>query len=102
LGTAAEAAPFYLRCDGKMSVTDETITYYVKIDGTKVTVENYLAVPIDNDYEDILSFGPIGDPPGVQYGFIDRFTGHAEISFVTPEKSLSTFEGVCRKAERLF
>jgi hypothetical protein len=66
--TAAEAAPLYLRCDGKVFVTNEPITYYVKIDGKEVTVENYPPVPVDDDLDEVLSFGLkpsiVGGAPG--------------------------------------
>jgi hypothetical protein len=100
--TAAEAAPLYLRCDGKVSVTNEPITYNVKIDGKEVTIENYPPVPVDDDLDEVLSFGlKWGYAP---FGYINRYTGHATIAFDTPGtfKTPRPFEGVCRKAEKLF
>lgn len=100
--TAADAAPLYLRCDGKAGVKNDPMTYFVTIHGKEVMVGTYPPVPVDDDLDEVLSFGLKGDYS--PFGYINRYTGRATIAFGTlgTFEAPGTFEGVCRKAEKLF
>jgi hypothetical protein len=112
IATTANAAPLYLRCDGKgydprdPSDSDaELVTQSIKIDGTSVTFEGDYLMPILSDDGDVLTFGSETSTK-VSYGTLNRITGRVEITFefVVNGKRLlpSRFEGVCHKTEKLF
>jgi hypothetical protein len=111
IATTADAAPLYLKCDGKgYDVRDpsgaERVTQSIKIDGTNVWFESGDPFPIYSDNgDDLVSFG--SEMAGkVTYGTLNRITGHVEITFefgVKGKRGLTTrFEGVCHKTEKLF
>jgi hypothetical protein len=115
IATTADAAPLYLKCDGKhytMGIhrTDEEdrsdamqITQSIRIDGTNVWVEGgYDPVQIFHDDGDTWQFGnTVGQP---LYGTLNRITGSVHIMFWDPLKRShhGVFEGVCHKTEKLF
>jgi hypothetical protein len=110
IATTADAAPLYPTCEGKgYDVRDssdaEPVTQSIKVDGTNVWVEGDYLMPILSDDGDVWTFGS-ETTTRVTYGTLNRITGHVEISFSIKLKNGrfldSHFEGVCRKAEKLF
>jgi hypothetical protein len=92
--STAEAAPLYLKCDGTLFFHGER-QGAIKIDGQNVTLDDSIyKIPIQSQAEsDTLLFS---DPS--EQGTVDRITGAALIMW----NGGVSFEGTCRKAERLF
>ena len=106
IATTADAAPLYLKCEGKEYSRDpsdsEPVTYSIKIDGTNVTFEGGDPMPIyTTNGGDTWLFGSLTGR--VYYATINRITSHVTFSLRTPKKIYMTaFEGVCHKTEKLF
>jgi hypothetical protein len=98
---SAAAAPLYLRCDGEWveQAKTEPAAISITIDGTYAKVEDLAPVLIYSNDEDVWTFGnPASE---VRYGQINRITGQVTID-ITEAKHQLSFDGVCRKAEKLF
>jgi hypothetical protein len=109
IATTANAAPLYLKCEGKegdppSGREGKPAAHSVKIDDaapafSQVMIDAYPAGQFtDGDNGVIWTFGG-GAKAVVSYGEINRVSGETEIRFTIP---FSRFTGVCRKAEKLF
>jgi hypothetical protein len=112
--SVADAAPLYLKCEGKDGPTEpQPASHSIKIDGTTVEVDGQSGGQIRNSGDPIWVFG---DEKEKISGTIDRITGRAFLSFNemgrmaaklwegqdTPPLPTPSFRGTCRKAEKLF
>ena len=108
--TTADAAPLYLKCEGKEYRDDPSdakpVTISIKIDGTNVWVEDGLPSVHYGDDGDIWTFGNETTTTET-HGSLNRISGHVKISFAAIPKKVGqsldrNFEGVCHKTEKLF
>jgi hypothetical protein len=107
--SVANAAPLYLKCEGKDPLEGSRTEYHsIKIDGATVEVDHQSAGQIKNISDHIWVFG---DEKEKISGTIDRITGSTNLSFnwmgrvitdMWGEQDTPTFHGTCRKAEKLF
>ena len=94
IATTADAAPLYLKCEGKEYSRDPSdahpVTYSIKIDGTNVAVEGGDPEPIySTEGGDTWFFG--GVTGRVYYATINRITGQVDITFSIKTKKYPTF-----------
>jgi hypothetical protein len=113
----ANAAPLYLRCEGRNTsfasgtaaaepALEEPVSYSIKIDGATVEVDGQPAGQISNISDYVWRFGNEKIS-----GTVNRITGSASLTFPEVASALAgigfehpfiAFSGTCHKAEKLF